>query len=127
MHIHDTDSDRTFEKLYISLGRLSNGTHRLKTKGKAMQRECSNGDGGERVQVVPTGKSTTRQNEVEECYQWPILLSGVKDRVVSNIYHYELISKCWGFFFIEEETDFPFFGRYFEIMTIINNGKYFLR
>lgn len=66
MHIHDTDSDRTFEKLYISLGRLSNGTHRLKTKGKAMQRECSNGDGGERVQVVPTGKSTTRQNEVEE-------------------------------------------------------------
>lgn len=100
MHIHDTDSDRTFEKLYISLGRLSNGTHRLKTKGKAMQRECSNGDGGERVQVVPTGKSTTRQNEVEECcYQWPILLSGVKDWVVSNIYHYELISKCWVFFF----------------------------
>lgn len=43
-----------------------NGTYRLKTKGKAMQRECSNGDGGERVQVVPTGKSTTRQNEVEE-------------------------------------------------------------
>lgn len=107
MHIHDTDSDRTFEKLYISLGRLSNGTHRLKTKGKAMQRECSNGDGGERVQVVhvPTGKSTTRQNEVEECYQCPrptgILLSGVKDRVVlSNIYHYELISKCWFFFFL---------------------------
>lgn len=97
MHIHDTDSDRTFEKLYISLGRLSNGTHRLKTKGKAMQRECSNGDGGERVQVIPTGKSTIRQNEVEECYQWPILLSGVKDRVVSNIYHYELISKCWVF------------------------------
>lgn len=31
------------------------------------------------------------------------------------------------FFFIEEETDFPFFGRYFEIMTIINNGKYFLQ
>lgn len=61
---------------------LSNGTHRLKTKGKAMQRECSNGDGGERVQVIPTGKSTIRQNEVEECYQWPILLSGVKDRVI---------------------------------------------
>lgn len=84
MHIHDTDGDRTFEKLYISLGRLSNGSHRLKTKGKAMQRECSNGDGGERVQVVPTGKSTTRQNEVEECCQWPILLSGLKDRVISN-------------------------------------------
>lgn len=49
-----------------------------------MQRECSNGDGGERVQVVPTGKSTTRQNEVEECYQWPILLSGVKDRVLHH-------------------------------------------
>lgn len=102
MHIHDTDSDRTFEKLYISLGRLSNGTHRLKTKGKAMQRECSNGDGGEREQVIPTGKSTTRLNEVKECYQWPILLSGVKDRVVSNIYHNELISKCWVlvFFFL---------------------------
>lgn len=84
MHIHDTDSDHTFEKLYMSLSRHSNGTHRLKTKGKAVQRECSNGDGGERVQVVPTGKSTTRQNEVEECCQWPILLSGVKDRVVSN-------------------------------------------
>lgn len=101
MHVHDTDSDRTFEKLYISLGRLSNGTHRLQTKGKAMQRECSNGDGGERVQVVPTEKSTTRHNELEECYQCPrpILLSGVKDRVVSNIYHYELISKCWFFFY----------------------------
>lgn len=94
-----------------------------------MQRECSNGDGGERVQVVPTGKSTTRQNEVDECYQWPILLSGVKDRVVSDIYHYELslYQNVGVFFFIEEETDFPFFGRYFEIMTIINNGKYFLQ
>lgn len=56
----------SWDRLYLPT--LSNGTHRLKTKGKAMQRECSNGDGGERVQVVPTGKSTTRQNEVEECY-----------------------------------------------------------
>lgn len=73
-----------------------------------MQRECSNGDGGERVQVVPTGKSTTRQNEVEECCQWPILLSGVKDRVVSNMKSINV-----GVFFIEEETDFPFIWKIF--------------
>lgn len=41
-----------------------------------------------------------KTNEVGECGQWPILLSEVKDRVVSNIYHYELISKCWVFCFV---------------------------
>lgn len=106
MHIHDTDSDRTFEKLYISLGRHPSGTHRLKTKVKAMQRECSNGDGGERVQVVPTGKSTTRQNEVAYSPLWSKRTGSKQyDKSITM----NLCLNVGGFLIEEEETDFPFF------------------
>lgn len=124
MHIHDTDCDHMFEKLYMSLGSLgrhSNGTHRLKTKGKAMQRECSNGDGGERVQVVPTGKSTTRLNEVAYSPLW-------SKRTGSKQYKSITMNLNVGGFFNKRRTCFfPFFQRYFEIRSIIKNGKYFLR
>lgn len=43
-----------------------------KTNGKAKEHlteECSSRDGEERIQVVPTKKTSARQNEVEECCQ----------------------------------------------------------
>lgn len=69
MHIHDIDRDHTFENLYQSAGTPMQPTSKKQIRGSPGQRECSNKDGGERLKVIPTGKSTTRQSEVEECCQ----------------------------------------------------------
>lgn len=65
MHIHDIDRDHTFENLYQSLGTPMEPTSKKQIRGRpkgVFQQRWRR----KVIKVIPTGKSTARQSEVEE-------------------------------------------------------------
>lgn len=65
MHIHDIDRDHTFENLYQLAGTPVEPTSKNQIRGRP-KRVFQQRWMRKVIKVIPSGKSTARQNEVEE-------------------------------------------------------------